>query len=50
MKLKNVDFAFVEKNKVNAYEYQIIKQNNMKDEGSDHRPIIITINEIKDNS
>lgn len=40
----NVDFAFVEKNKINDYEYQIVKQSNMKDEGSDHRPIIITIN------
>ena len=40
----NVDFAFVEKNKINNYEYQIIKQPDMKDEGSDHRPIIITIN------
>lgn len=40
----NVDFAFVEKNKINNYEYQIIKQADMKDEGSDHRPIIITIN------
>ena len=40
----NVDFAFIEKNKINDYEYQIIKQTEMKDEGSDHRPIIITIN------
>lgn len=40
----NVDFAFIEKNKINDYEYQIIKQADMKDEGSDHRPIIITIN------
>ena len=40
----NVDFAFVEKNKFNDYEYKIIKQDNMEDEGSDHRPIIITIN------
>lgn len=40
----NVDFAFVEKNKKDKYEYEIIKQNNMMDEGSDHRPIIITIN------
>ena len=40
----NVDFAFIEKNKINDYEYQIVKQSDMKDEGSDHRPIIITIN------
>ena len=40
----DVDFAFVENNKINNYEYQIIKQVDMKDEGSDHRPIIITIN------
>ena len=40
----NVDFAFIEKSKMNDYEYQIIKQTDMKDEGSDHRPIIITIN------
>lgn len=39
----NVDFAFIEKNKINDYQYQIIKQTDMKDEGSDHRPIIITI-------
>ena len=39
----NVDFAFVEKNIIDKYEYQIIKQTDMKDEGSDHRPIIITI-------
>lgn len=40
----NVDFAFIEKSKMNDYEYQIIKQADMKNEGSDHRPIIITIN------
>jgi len=39
----NVDFAFIEKNKIDNYEYQIIKQVDMKDEGSDHRPILITI-------
>lgn len=39
----NVDFAFVEKEKVNHYDYKIIKQNNIMDEGSDHRPIMITI-------
>lgn len=39
----NVDFAFAEKTKINNYEYQIIKQKDMKDEGSDHRPVIITI-------
>lgn len=40
----NVDFAFVEKKEINHYEYQIIKQVDMQEEGSDHRPIIITIN------
>ena len=40
----NVDFAFVEKSKINNYKYEIIKQNDMMKEGSDHRPIIITIN------
>lgn len=39
----NTDFAFIEKNKVNNFEYQIIKQTDMEDEGSDHRPIIIKI-------
>lgn len=39
----NVDFAFVEKNMINFYEYKIIKQDNMRFEGSDHRPIIISI-------
>lgn len=40
----NVDFAFIEKDKKESFEYEIIKQENMMDEGSDHRPIIITIN------
>ncbi len=39
----NVDFAFVEKSKYEKYEYKIIKQENMYDEGSDHRPVIITV-------
>ncbi len=41
----NVDFAFVEKSKINKYAYKIIKQENMMKEGSDHRPVVITINE-----
>lgn len=40
----NVDFAFIEKSKKCFYDYEIIKQDHIKDEGSDHRPIIITIN------
>lgn len=40
----NVDFAFIEKNKECFYDYEIIKQTHIEDEGSDHRPIIITIN------
>lgn len=39
----NIDYAFIEKNKKYNYEYEIIKQNNLLYEGSDHRPIIITI-------
>lgn len=39
----NVDFAFVEKNMEEKYDYEIIKQDNVMDEGSDHRPIILTI-------
>ena len=39
----NVDFAFIEKDKENHYEYKIMKQDNMIDEGSDHRPVIIEI-------
>lgn len=39
----NVDFAFINKNKKEHYEYEIVKQQNMFDEGSDHRPILITI-------
>jgi len=39
----NVDFAFIEKEKIECYDYHIIKQSNMMDEGSDHRPIIITV-------
>ena len=37
----NVDFAFVENNKKDLYDYKIIKQDNLQIEGSDHRPIII---------
>ena len=40
----NVDFAFIEKEKINNYDYKIIKQNDIMKEGSDHRPIIIKIN------
>ena len=40
----NVDFAFVEKYKKNLYEYKILKQENIMDEGSDNRPVILTIN------
>ena len=40
----NVDFAFIEKSKYENYDYEIIKQKNIMDEGSDHRPVIITIN------
>lgn len=39
----NVDIAFVENGIKNKYEYEIIKQNNMMEEGSDHRPVIITV-------
>lgn len=39
----NVDFAFIEKEKINAYDYKIIKQDDVMKEGSDHRPIIIEI-------
>ena len=39
----NVDFAFIEKNMISHYDYEIIKQHDITDEGSDHRPIIISI-------
>ena len=39
----NVDFAFVEKSKEEKYDYEIIKQDDILNEGSDHRPIILTI-------
>lgn len=39
----NVDFAFIEKDKKDCYDYIIIKQADMMKEGSDHRPIIIEI-------
>lgn len=39
----NVDFAFVEHDKKDCYEYEIIKQKDMFEEGSDHRPVMITI-------
>lgn len=41
----NVDFAFIEKDKEEKFDYEIIKQSNMMNEGSDHRPIIIIIQE-----
>lgn len=41
----NVDFAFVPKQKFDSYNYQIIKQSSMCDEGSDHRPVIVDIND-----
>lgn len=43
MEQVNVDFAFVLKNMINNYDYYIIKQSDTFDEGSDHRPIIISI-------
>lgn len=39
----NVDFAFIESKIRHKYEYKIIKQKDMMEEGSDHRPVIITI-------
>ena len=39
----NVDFAFIEKKMMKNYNYEIIKQDNIMDEGSDHRPVILTI-------
>lgn len=43
MEQVNVDFAFVLKKMINNYDYYIIKQSDTFDEGSDHRPIIISI-------
>lgn len=43
MEQVNSDFAFVEKEKINFFDYKIIKQDNLMNEGSDHRPIIILI-------
>ena len=45
MEQVNVDFAFIEKSKKDMYCYQIVKQQSMEEEGSDHRPIIIEIEE-----
>lgn len=39
----NVDFAFVERKMEEKYDYEMIKQDDMLNEGSDHRPIILTI-------
>lgn len=39
----NVDFAFIKQKRKKHFDYQIMKQEDMMDEGSDHRPIIITI-------
>ena len=41
----NVDFAFIEKKMIKNYNYEIIKQDNMMNEGSDHRPVVLTIKE-----
>mgnify|MGYP003571278185 CR=1 FL=1 len=43
MEQVNVDFAFIEKDKKDLYDYKIIKQQDMMKEGSDHRPIMIDI-------
>ena len=43
MEQVNVDFSFIEKNMKEKYDYEIIKQDDMMHEGSDHRPIILTI-------
>lgn len=40
----NVDFAFVEKDKEKYYNYKIIKEDNILNEASDHRIVIIDIN------
>lgn len=40
----NVDFAFVEKDKEKNYNYKIIKEDNILNEASDHRIVIININ------
>ena len=40
----HVDFAFIEKEKKEYFDYEIIKQETLNLEGSDHRPIILTIN------
>ncbi len=39
----NVDFAFIDKNIINFCDYKIVKQDNMMKEGSDHRPIIVSV-------
>ena len=43
MEQVNVDFSFIEKDMKEKYDYEIIKQDDMMHEGSDHRPIILTI-------
>lgn len=43
MEQVNVDFAFIEKQLKEKYDYEIIKQSNMLYEGSDHRPVVLTI-------
>lgn len=42
-KAVNVDFAFVEKNISKNCSYKIISQKEINDEGSDHRPILLTL-------
>lgn len=39
----NVDFAFIQSNKAELYDYEVIKHSKRKLEGSDHRPVIVTI-------
>lgn len=39
----NVDFAFIPKDKANLFKYEILSKKIMEDEGSDHRPVVVTI-------
>lgn len=43
----NVDFGFVRKKDTSLFTHKVLKKENMKDEPSDHRPVVFTIKNDK---
>lgn len=46
----NVDFAFVPKSDADKYEWCCYSEGDRRNEGSDHKPVVITISDLSDNS